>query len=34
MNRLSAAVTNNDWDAARENMRAILDVDLAKDDLH
>jgi hypothetical protein len=34
MNRLSAAVTNNDWDAARENMRAILDVDPAKDDLH
>ncbi len=29
MNRLFAAVTNDDWDKVRENMRAILDVDPA-----
>jgi hypothetical protein len=29
MSRLSAAVTNDDWDKVRENMRAILDVDPA-----
>ena len=29
MYRLSAAVTNDDWDKVRENMRARLDVDPA-----